>query len=264
MSWTASQRCLFSSLNPMRDAGQTVQAQVSMWAGEDESRCWSSSCFQLWDRNLLPETNCSTFCFPQTSSLPLTMTEMISYCAGWVQPWAQLPFFSSPCTEPLPTHRGIQWCFTLVFHSLRALTSGHIPAGGSPPHLCAGASCPWWGWTFGMLQGVFLWVCTVFLSGQQSCRNPPVLSHWMENPFCKDTELCKSCLGSCSSGSAPSLVLGAARSVHHGFLARFCCCGPQQWWLLTGLFLAGSFPVWCLWQPLQPSVKAGISGYCQM
>lgn len=92
----------------MRDAGQTVQTQVSIWAGEDESRCWSLSCFQLWDRNLLPETNCSTFCFPQTSRLPLPMTEMISYCAGWVQPWARLRFLSSPCCEPLPTHRGIQ------------------------------------------------------------------------------------------------------------------------------------------------------------
>lgn len=55
----------------MGNAGQSVQAQVSIQAGGEESRCWSLRCFQLWDRNLLLETNCSTFCFPQTSCLCL-------------------------------------------------------------------------------------------------------------------------------------------------------------------------------------------------
>lgn len=91
----------------MRDAGQSVQTQVSIQAGAEESRCWSLRCFQLWDKNLLLETNCSTFCFPQTSSLPLLMTEMSSCCAEFHQ-WTRLHFLSCPCTEPLPTHRGIQ------------------------------------------------------------------------------------------------------------------------------------------------------------
>lgn len=46
-------------------------------------------------------------------------------------------------------------------------------------------------------------VCIVFLSVQKSGRSPRVLSHCMENTFCKDTGLCQSCLGSCNSGSAP-------------------------------------------------------------
>lgn len=117
---------------------------------------------------------------------------------------------------------------------LRALTSADIPAGGSPPQLCTGATCSWWGWTFGAGSWCISVVCTVLLSVQQSCRNPCVLSHCMENPFCKDTGLYKSCLGSCSSGSAPVpgvwIVLTQSTM---GFLAGFAAV-ILSWRILTG------------------------------
>lgn len=106
----------------------------------------------------------------------------------------------------LPTHRGVQvigdphtgialaesldlWRDPCQWFPFSPLYWGHL--------LLAGLDL------WGCLQGVFLWALTVFLSVQQSCRSPRVLSHWIENPFCKNTGLCKSCLGPCNSGSAP-------------------------------------------------------------
>jgi len=78
-------------------------------------------------------------------------------------------------------------------------------------------------------------------------QKPTRNSTWMENPLCKYTGLCKSFLGYCSSGSA-SPVPGTRFicSVDCGFLVRICSCDLQQWCILTGLFLAGSFPALCL------------------
>lgn len=86
-------------------------------------------------------------------------------------------------------------------------------------------------------------------------QKPHILPHRMENSLCKYAGLCKSSLGSCSSGSA-SLVPGAG----------ICSLSPlwfsgqdlqlvNPYWAL----LAGSFPALCPWQPLQSSLKLGIS-----
>lgn len=66
---------------PPRAPRQVLQMQVPHWRCESLGR-WtqtelSSACFQPWNRKLLLETNSSAFCFPLTSSLPISTTEII-------------------------------------------------------------------------------------------------------------------------------------------------------------------------------------------
>lgn len=126
-------------------------------------------------------------------------------------------------------------------------------------HLCTEAI--WW--TFGISFKVcFCWSssCSYKL---QSCRSPHILPHWMETPLCKYAKLCKSLLRSCKSGSASpvpgaGILLLCPMWFSGQDLRLWSTAMVNPYWAL----LAGFFPALCLWQPLQSSLKLGISLSC--